>query len=97
MKKVILMTFVFSLLASVVFGDWEYNPFTGELDYHSGVSAPGNYEASPTLTNLRDFLITVGLMEAAPVIPPAVVDIEQFFSRTQETFFDRANEAFFDR
>ncbi|MFH2075534.1 MAG: hypothetical protein ABIJ57_09340 [Pseudomonadota bacterium] len=91
MSVVLLLVIGFSARA-----DWIFNPFTGKLDYHSGVSAPGSYIASPSADNLRDFLIAVGLMDAAPAAPLVIGGIE-FEERLFIEWEDRAEIEFEDR
>lgn len=69
MKLFLFVTIAISLIiACPVLAAWEYNPFTDELDYHSGVSIPQPYQASPTLETLRDALIAAGIMSPAPTL-----------------------------
>lgn len=76
MKRLILLLI---LIATPAHAAWQYNPFTGKLDYYqygaeSGVTLPGPYLAAPTSDSLRDWLISVGLMEAAPAAIPTAKD-----------------------
>ena len=59
------------LLASVALSAWYYNPFTGKLDYYEygGVSPiPQAYQSTPTAATLRDLLVAIGIMDAAPSV-----------------------------
>jgi len=67
MKVVFLTLAVFFLVGSVS-ADYTVT-IDPDLDYYdeSGVTPiPQAYQANPTVTTLRDLLITVGIMSAAP-------------------------------
>ena len=98
MRFNILLIIAIILMSVTVFASdkkvFFVNPFTGEFDAHSGISKLA-YDSSPTLTSLRDALISAGIMDAAPVVAEA--GGAQHFSRTDGYHFDRTGGTHFDR
>ena len=70
--KIIIACLIVLVCAGTVYAKWTYNPFTGKADYYqdlasdSGVTVPQPYQATPTVTSLRDLLVAAGIMSPAP-------------------------------
>ena len=95
MRYLIALILLFVVAVTVYGQEWMNNPYTRKPDYWSGVSPiPQPYQASPTATSLRDLLITVGIMSAAPSVSE---DDGVFQNRDNGIFQGRDNAVFQDR
>jgi len=97
MKRFSLLMILALFVASIAYADYTVT-LDEDLDYYESdttgfVVQP--YQASPTLTTLRDMLILAGIMEAAP--PGAVAEPNAvFLDNANAVFLDNGNAVFLD-